>query len=294
MRKKDLLLINFEMIIAAAIWGSNFTVIKKILVNVHAITLVCYRFSLATLVFGLILIFLRKNPWQNLQDGIVLGFLLFMICSMQALGLYQVSAANCGFIAGLFIVFLPILTFIFDRKRLGLNILLSLFLVCLGLWSITGGIANVNWGEFLSLVSAISLAFYILYVSKAVKRCDIWVLNFQQCLFIAITALFSILFFKIPFSVTSTHAVLGILYLSIFASMLAFLIQFRVQKIILPFTSGMILSLEPIFAAVIAWGFGGEKFTTRGLIGGLLIITAIIFLQISNNKSSVVVETSGS
>ena len=47
-------------------------------------------------------------------------------------------------------------------KRLGLNILLSLFLVCLGLWSITGGIANVNWGEFLSLVSAISLAFYIL------------------------------------------------------------------------------------------------------------------------------------
>ncbi|EKE00926.1 MAG: hypothetical protein ACD_21C00251G0009 [uncultured bacterium] len=284
MQKKNAILANIEMLIVSIIWGSTFIIVKKSLIDVNAITLNCYRFLLAALMIGLALVFLRRNPWRHLKEGMVLGFLLFASFAAQTLGLYSISAANSGFIVGLFVVFVPILSILLGYEKLRLNIFIAVVLVCVGLWSITGGISGFNGGAFLTLISAIIFALYILYADRVVKRCDVWVLNFQQFFIVAFMSLVSVLAFKLPLNVASHQTAFWILYLALFATILAFAIQLRAQKTISPIACAIILSLEPVFAAIFAWTVGGEQFTAKSVIGGALIVIAIIVSQVSGIK----------
>ena len=52
---------TIEILIATAIWGTSFFIIKDLVVNVSPTVLVGYRFLLAALLFGGIGIFYRKN-----------------------------------------------------------------------------------------------------------------------------------------------------------------------------------------------------------------------------------------
>jgi drug/metabolite transporter (DMT)-like permease len=284
MHKKKAIFANLEMMIATIIWGSTFIVIKQSLIDVHAITLNFYRFALAATVIGLALMLLRKNLWQHAREGFILGGLLFVFYITQTLALYSISASNSGFIVGMSVIFVLIFGVILGHEKLHLNNFVAISLVSIGLWNITGGVDGVTSGELLTVLSAISFALYVLYANKVVKRCDLWVLNFQQFLFVALASLAIIFVFKLPFNIASSHAVYGVIYLSLFATMLAYGLQLRVQKIMLPVACAIILALEPIFAAVFAWFVGGEVLTTRGMIGGLLIVFAIIFSQVLSMK----------
>ena len=112
--KKNKLLANFLLVSATAFWGLSFLVIKKSLVGVSAITLNCYRFAIATLVLGIILIFLRKNPFRRFKSGFLLGMILLGSYLLQTLGLYDIPAADSGFITGLFVILVPIFSLLFQ------------------------------------------------------------------------------------------------------------------------------------------------------------------------------------
>lgn len=278
--KTKIIFTNFAMLTAAVIWGSTFIVIKDGLGDVHAVTMVCYRFGLAALLMGMILVFLRKKPWQHLKEGVILGLLLFFAYTSQALALYYLLAVDGGFIAGLFVIFVPILSFICGREKLHWNFMVAVILSGIGLWSVTGGVGNLGWGDFLMLLSAAIFAVHILYADSVVKKCDILVLNFQQFSVVALAGFFSILVFQLPFTVTSLDTVWWILYLALFGNVLAYLVQLGAQKIISPTVCAMVFSLEPVFAAIFAWTLGGEKIIMTDMVGGVLIIMAIIFAQI--------------
>lgn len=271
---------NIAMLIATAIWGSTFIVIKKSLTNVHPVALVCYRFALAALMMGIILLFLRRKPWKHLKEGLILGVLLFASYSTQTLSLCYMNVVDAGFISGLFVIFVPILSFICGREKLHLNILVSIILAGIGLWNVTGGIKSFGLGDFLMLFSAVAFAGHILYADLVVKKCDIWVLNFQQFLTVAIAGFFSMLLFSLPFKFTAWSVVWGILYLALFANVLSYIVQLAVQKTISPTVCSLVFSLEPVFIAIFAWTIGGEKIITTDVIGGLMIITAIIVAQV--------------
>jgi len=279
MQSKNSLSGNFEMLIATLIWGSTFIVVKKTLPYVNAITLNVYRFALASLVIGFMLVFLRKHPWRHLKEGLFLGLLSFCAFAAQNLGLYLVSAASSGFIISLFVVFVAVLSIVLGYEKFQLNMFVATVLVVGGVWNITGGVKGFNWGTVLTLSSALFFALYLLYASRVVKKCDIWVLNFQQFFVVTFFSLICVLAFKLPFTVASKQTMLWILYLVLFATIWAFLIQLRTQKIITPTACAILLSLEPVFAAILAWTVGGESFDVESVIGGALIVVAIIVSQ---------------
>jgi len=271
---------NFAMLTAAIVWGSTFIVIKKSLIGMHAVTLVCYRFALASLFMGVILIFLRKKPWKNLKEGLILGLLLFISYVTQSLALYYMMVVDAGFISGLFVIFVPIFSFACGREKLRWNFIVATILAAIGLWSVTGGIESFKWGDSLMLVSALFFALHILYADFVVKKCDIWVLNFQQFLVVALASFFGILLFELPWTISSWNIAWGILYLSLFANVLGYAVQLGAQKTISPTMCALILSLEPVFAAIFAWTIGGEEIIMADIVGGVMIIAAIICAQI--------------
>jgi drug/metabolite transporter (DMT)-like permease len=280
-----------EMVLATTIWGSSVVVIKNGLLGVNAIVLVFYRFIIAAFIIGLILILLRKNLFQHLREGMILGLLLFVAITMQTIGLKYVSALNCGFISSLLVIFVYILSIILGLEKFRLSTIIAVVLVCLGIWNVTGGVGGFRWGEFLTLISSIIFALYVLYIDRVVQKCNIWVLNFQQFFFVAIASLFCGLWFKLDYKISLSITILDIVYLALFANILAFVLQFYSQKIISPVSCAIILALEPLFTAVCAWAIGGEQFKIEVAISGLIIVGSIIFLQLmrcdnkANNKA---------
>jgi drug/metabolite transporter (DMT)-like permease len=80
---------------------------------------------------------------------------------------------------------------------------------------------------------------------------------------------------KLPLRVES-HSVMGtVIFLALFPTLSAFVIQMVAQKITSPLRVSLIFALEPVFAAIFAWTLGGEEFVLRGAVGGLFIAVAL-------------------
>ena len=75
--------------------------------------------------------------------------------------------------------------------------------------------------------------------------------------------------------VPSLNAAGVILFLALFPSLSAFLIQMVAQKIAPPVKVALIFALEPVFAGLFAWTWGGEPFLWTSGVGGGLIFGAI-------------------
>jgi drug/metabolite transporter (DMT)-like permease len=72
-----------------------------------------------------------------------------------------------------------------------------------------------------------------------------------------------------------------IIFLAVFPTLTAFFIQMLAQKHSAPFKVGIIFTLEPVFAALFAWTWGGEEFVAVKAVGGLLIVSGMIMGELS-------------
>ncbi len=274
--KKKTLLADIGLFYAAAIWGSTFFLVKNSLSNIDPVTLVAYRFLLAT---ALMLPFVfRKKVFQNFKNGFFLGFLLWLLYVPQTLGLKYTTASNSGFITGLFVVFVPIFSFFMFKKNVSRQKTISVIVAALGLWFLTGGLKTLNLGDLLTLIAAVTYALHIIFADKYMKDSDPYVLNFQQILTVGVLSFITAILFRLPLNIGNTLPI--ILFLTLFPTLSAFLIQLIAQKFTSAIKVAMIFSLEPVFAAIFAWTIGGEKFIFTSAIGGLLIVIAMVISEI--------------
>ena len=76
--------------------------------------------------------------------------------------------------------------------------------------------------------------------------------------------------------VWSSNVVTAILYCSIFASVIPTFVQTRFQQFTHPVRAGIIFAMEPLAASVIAVAIGAETLSLRQMLGGGVLIAAII------------------
>lgn len=271
---------------SAAIWGSTFFIVKDALQNVNPMILVGYRFIIAAIFSGLICIITKKSLTKNFVHGSLLGFLLWLLYISQTIGLSFTTASNSGFITGLFIIFVPLFSLIiFKRKPLLLDIIAVIFSL-FGLWILTGGLTDINLGDLLTIITAITYSIHILLVDKYIREGEnAFVLGFQQFLISGTISLFLSAIFGFQFLLGNTETVAVILFLAILPSFSAFIIQNLAQKWVKPVRVSLILALEPLFAALFAWTFGNELIVSHRLIGGLFIFLGLIISGISNRST---------
>lgn len=279
--KKHLFLVNSALVITALIWGSTFFTAKEALNSASPLGINFYRCFISSIIFLPIFLLLRKNLLANFKWGVLVGSLVFAGFTTQTIGLQYTSASNSGFFTGMFAIFVPLFSVIFWRVKLGLDKIIAILLALVGLWFATGGIQVFNIGDLLNLSGAMFWALYIIAADKAMKKgCDPWVLNFQQFLVMGFLSLLLALLFRQSLQVTTHKAWYIVIYLAIFANVIAYSLQFIAQKYAAPTVTGLILSLEPIFAATFAWTLGNDIFSWTKLSGGILIVIAIIFCQV--------------
>jgi drug/metabolite transporter (DMT)-like permease len=262
---------------AAAIWGATFFLVKGALSDVDPVVLVGYRFSLAGLLVGIYAVVSGRDLGAHLGRGIYLGVILWLLYVPQTIGLGITTASNSGFITGLFVVFVPLFLRTVFKGRPTIMELAASGVALIGLWVLTGGLVDMNAGDLLTLVAAITYALHVLYSDRYMKGgLDPYVICCQQFLLVGMLSLLAAAVLNLPFTVRSNAALATIVFLALFPSLSAFVIQMLAQRIAPPLRVSLIFALEPVFAAAFAWTLGGELLVPRRAAGGLLIACALM------------------
>ncbi len=279
--QKHKLLAELGLLYAAIIWGATFYIVKGAIGQIDPIVLVGYRFALAGILLGIYLVITRRALFVGLKDGLILGIILWALYIPQTIGLKYTSAANSGFITGLFVVIVPILAYFFFRKKPSFWEGVALLISLAGLWFLTGGVHGMNFGDVITLLAAFFYALHLLYCDKYAKAgSDPVVISFQQFMLVGILSFATAAIFGLPMSAGNRSAMLTVLFLALVPTLSAFLIQLYAQKLTSPFRVSLIFTLEPVFAAIFAWTLGGEEFVIRSAAGGLLIFVAMIVAEL--------------
>ncbi len=283
------------------IWGGTFALIKNAFYDISPLLFLGLRFGIAALIFlPFVYSSLKKTNKQTLIAGSILGFFYFAGFTAQSLGLNLTTATKSGFITGTFVIFIPILQLIIEKRKPKWFNILSVFLVLIGLILLSSKGENAldfikqlgsdfNLGDLLTLLCAILFAFQVVYVDVFTKKYEYLPMVFVQLLITGIGGFILSFIFSISALETvkftfNTTVITAILYTAIFASIIATVIQLKFQKFVSPTKAGIIFSIEPIFAAVFAYFLLSEKISNFGLIGCVLIFIGLIVSEIFSVK----------
>lgn len=275
--RRHAVMANLGLFYAATIWGATFYIVKDTLDYIDPVVLVGYRFTLAGLILLGYLKATRRPILPGIGKGFILAIILWALYVSQTIGLGITTASNSGFITGLFVAFVPVfLRLILHRRPTVMEVAASA-LSLMGLVILTGGMTDVNAGDLLTLVAALTYALHLLYSDRFAKRgIDPYVLCCQQFLLVGAFSFLTALVFGRPFTVGPPAAASTVVFLALFPTLTALVIQLFAQKIVTPMRVTLIFALEPVFAGVFAWTLGGEEFFVRSAVGGLVIMAALM------------------
>jgi drug/metabolite transporter (DMT)-like permease len=74
--------------------------------------------------------------------------------------------------------------------------------------------------------------------------------------------------------------------MAVFAGAGAMIGQTWAQAHLPPTRAAIIMSMEPVFAALFAVLFGGESATIRMVVGGLLVLTAMVMAELAPRRTA--------
>lgn len=265
------------------IWGATFAIVKGILDQIMPFTFLAYRFFWAAFILGLIFWKRLKNIDKIiLRKGFLIGIFLFLGFVFQTVGLKYTTATKAGFITGLSVVLVPIISHFFIREKIFKNSIIGVILAVIGLWFLNYNSSFIfNFGDFLVLLCAVSFAMHIISVGLYARKVDYVLLVIVQLTTVFVLSFLMALFFERP----GIHLYYpsgvwwSIILTGIFATALAFYMQNKFQRYSTATKTAIIFSGEPIFAAMFAYLLLGEKVGVIAWIGGLLIIFGMIISQ---------------
>ncbi len=277
---------NLFLLFITLVWGATFTLTKTALLSVPVYPLVFTRFFLAAvaLVGVSLLSPARRTVWRGRVWGIgaVLGVFLFGAYALQTLGLLTVSAPAAGFLTGLNVVLVPIFGTLLTRQRGSWRTWLGALLAAAGLAFLSGpGIWHLQAGDLYILGCAVCLALQILGVDRYTDAVDPIALAAVELITVAICALaVSLLWPQGPHAWSLNHWLRpGVVWTVLVNGLLGTSLAYWGQNICQRFTSAgeiaIIFTMEPVFAAAIAWVFVGAALSVAGIIGGVLVVVSM-------------------
>jgi len=273
------LIYTLLLVAVTAVWGWTFVVVQDAISFYDVIPFLAVRFVLAGT--ALAPIYARKLTRRSLIVGGGIGVVLAAGYLFQTTGLLFTTPTNSGLITGLFVVFAPLA----DRLLFGANVsrqvVLAVALSLLGMVLLAGGgPEGANWGDLLTLLCAAALGLHIALLSRYAASHDAGALTLAQILSIALLFLIVWPFFA-PVSLPPSEVWVALLVTGLLASAGAFLVQTTVQQHIPAARTAIILTMEPVFAALFGYWLAGDRLVAVQILGALLILSALVIGEVA-------------
>lgn len=272
--------------VVAFAFGSTFVVIKDAITELPPLSFVGWRFLIGSAALFVLAPWPTRDEWR---DGLAAGSLLLAGFALQTLGLARTSASNSGLITGLYVVLTPLLVAGVRRRPPTAGVVVGSAASFVGLFVLTAtdGL-TVGSGDLLTLGCAVAFAAHIVVLARVAPRHRVLPFTSVQLLVTGVGSLAAGLVvdgFRAP---AGTGLLAALVFTGLVVSAGAFSAQVWAQRIVGANPTAIVLSLEPLFAALTAAVVLGERIGRRGLLGAGLILAGIwMVLALSREEDAV-------
>jgi drug/metabolite transporter (DMT)-like permease len=264
----------------AASWGSTFYLIHDLLRRVPAIDFLALRFSMG----AVFLVILAPRAIGRLsasarKRAVVLGLLYGFGQILQTIGLASTPASVSGFITGMYVVLTPVFAALILRSRITGLTWVAVLLAISGIAVMTLTGFSIGYGQTLTLVASALYALHIVGLGAwSVPSEAIGVTTVQIITIAVVCAAVAA-----PGGIVIPHTSAdwtSVIYMGLIPGALAVMGQTWAQAHLSPTRAAIIMSMEPVFAAFFATLFGGESMTLRVLLGGAMVLSAMLIVEL--------------
>jgi drug/metabolite transporter (DMT)-like permease len=222
-------LADFSLIITALIWGSTFIIVKKSVDTFEPISFVFLRFMVASIFMLILTIPLYKKMNRQLfKDGVILGSVLFIVFLFQTIALKLSTATEVGFLTGLYVLFVPILSAIFLKKYPHMFSWIGVVLSALGMMMITfqAGV-GLSVGQLFAIINAFFIGVHILVTDIYSRKHNVVLLTMMQIVVVCVlSGVYSSLFENMNIQMAfDPYIGYSIIFTGIVATVLCFFLQ---------------------------------------------------------------------
>ena len=283
---------GYLCVVAAAImWASSGVAGKALFAGgITPFELVQIRVTVSTLLLALFFSLYSRNLFRirckDLGYFFLLGgvaMALVQITYFYAISKIQVAAAI--FIQYLAPVMVAFFSICFWKERLTPTKFLSLVISLAGCYLVVGGynlhLMQMNRvGILCGLASALCFATYTLFGERGMHRYSPWTVLFYAFLFATFT--WHIIYppFQYLWAGYSLNQWGWLLYISVIGTLIPFALFFVGVNFIRSTRASITATLEPISAGFFAYLFLGEVLEPLQIVGGAMVVGAIVLLQL--------------
>jgi len=291
------------LVLMTAIWGATFLVTTGGLDHVTPLLYNGLRFALAFLLT--LTVFFRKLQFKDkeiLKSGTILGGIFGLGFALQTYALSLTTISKTAFITALTVVLTPFFYKIITGKnprfwpRIGIVVAFTGLVIFTFpfheyknvsfLEAVWDFLASFNPGDFMTILSCFCWALYITLMDKYTKERDGF--SFTISLVSVQFGVVMLVNFLLAFLLTGDEMrlelhpdlIYSLLFNGILASFVVTLIHTYYQKHTTPVKAALIFSLEPIFAAGIAYLAINEILSSRELFGASILMLGVLISEV--------------
>ncbi|MFZ5632019.1 MAG: DMT family transporter [Bacillota bacterium] len=285
------------MLLVPLVWSSNFIVGKVLVQSLPPFTITTARFAVSLVILLIILQaggLFRRPEKEMLLPLALLGLSgVFGFNTILYFGLKYTTAVNSTIINAFSPISVALLSALWLKENPGLKQLAGLLLSFLGVviiaargsWEILVSL-GLNPGDVLVFFDTLVWAFFTVLGKKVMSRLSpletTTFANLAGVLFL-LPAMFYEWGGAVP-AFSPVHC-LALVYLGVFASVLAFLGWNKGVSEIGPARAAAFYNLIPVYAAVLAFLLLGEKLYFYHLAGGLMVLSGV-YLGIGEKEAA--------
>ncbi len=279
-------------ILAAVCYGTNpFGALPLYEEGVNTSSVLFYRFSMAVLMLGIMLLVERKSFAVNGKELKVLGS-LGLLFAASSITYYQsfhfMDAGIASTILFVYPVMVAVIMAAFFREKVTLSTVTAIILAVVGIGLLYKGDSDVplsTMGVFLVTASSLTYAVYIVIVNQSSIRMSSLKLTFYVLL-ISMLSLLTYSFtspdlhLQLP---PSPRAWFFACWLGLVPTILSLVFMTIAVHEVGATPTAIMGALEPLTAVAIGVMFFGESLTIRLAIGIVLILSAVLFIVLGKN-----------
>ncbi|TCZ75399.1 DMT family transporter [Paenibacillus albiflavus] len=282
------------LLLVAIIWGSGFVASAVSLESLSPYQVMAIRFLIAALLMSAIFMkYFKALKRSTIGAGVVLGVILFLAFTLQTVGLQYTTPSKNAFLTAVNVVIVPFIGFVLYRRKLDKYGLIGALLAVIGVGILSLQFNfSLNIGDVLTILCAVCFAFHIFFTSEFVKRHHPVEITIIQMIVAFLLSLLVVVLRGEPVLPVNmdSKGIMAAVYLGIFSTTIAFLLQTIAQKYTSETKAAIILSTEALFGTLFSIIILSEVLTLRMVIGSILILVAIITaetkLKFIQNKMS--------
>lgn len=288
MNEKKKMQADLMLIVVTLCWGVSYYLMDISLADMDPFTLNAHRFLGAFFIAAALTWKKVKNVNKiTLKYSVLVGISLVFVYIGATFGVKYTRLSNSGFLCAMTVVFTPLISRVVLKEKQDRKVLVSVLMCFIGIAFLTLkddfsiNMGNLK-GDLLCLMCAFAYAIDLLLTEKAVshKEVNAYQMGVFQLGVTGVCNFVLALIFEQPHFPTTTTVWGAVLFLAIFCTGVAFVVQPIAQQYTTAAHTGVIYALEPVFAAIVAVVFAHEFLSPKSYFGAFLMVASVMVMEI--------------